>query len=109
MYHEAVHAHQPRFYSSCGDIVSLNHSKNGKLYFAKNRYILYLCIISGTFHSDGTAENFRTIMQVGGQFRTQNVAEVVCLRGQAFSTIHHRTQAKRVWLSLHSGSLREGE
>lgn len=61
------------------------------------------------FHSDGTAENFRIIMQVGGQFRTQNAAEVVCLREQAFSTIHHRTRAKLAWLSLHSDSHREGE
>jgi hypothetical protein len=48
-------------------------------------------------------------MQIGGQFRTQNVAEVACLRGQAFSMIHHRTRAKLVWLSLHSDSRREGK
>jgi hypothetical protein len=48
-------------------------------------------------------------MQVEGQFRTQNVEEVACLRGQASNTIHHRTLAKLVWSSLHSGSHKEGE
>jgi hypothetical protein len=61
------------------------------------------------FHFIVISYNFRLIMQVGGQFRTQNVEEVACLRGQASNMIRHRTLAKLEWSSLHSGSHTEGE
>jgi hypothetical protein len=48
-------------------------------------------------------------MQAGDQFRTRNVVQVVCLRGQASNMTRHRTRAKQVWLSLHSDSRREGK